>query len=73
MNEAAKIHTGGSYDFMAPSLPPGMTRPAAAAWIGEDPRAGLFRDLISAGTGTRRAAERHAHLRLPSRPPDRRA
>jgi hypothetical protein len=59
MNEAAKIHTGGSCDFMAPSLPPGMTRQAAAAWIGEDPQAAdkVFRDLMSASTGTRRAVQ----------------
>jgi hypothetical protein len=45
---------------MAPSLPPGMTRQAAAAWIHEDPQAAadkVFRDLMSAGTGTRRAAQ----------------
>ena len=59
MNEAAKIHTGASYDFMAPDLPPGMTRQAAAAWIREDPQAAdkVFRDLMSASTGTRRAVQ----------------
>jgi hypothetical protein len=59
MNEAAKIHTGGIYDFMAPNLPPGMTRQAAAAWIREDPQAAdkVFRDLMSASTDTRRAAQ----------------
>ena len=59
MNEAAKIHTGGIYDFMAPNLPPGMTRQAAAEWIREDPQAAdkVFRDLMSASTGTRRAAQ----------------
>jgi hypothetical protein len=59
MNEAAKIHTGGICDFMAPNLPPGMTRQAAAAWIRENPQAAgkVFRDLISAGTGTRRAVQ----------------
>jgi hypothetical protein len=53
---------------MAPGLPPGMTRPAAAAWIGEDPQAAdkVFRDLMSASTGTPAGgAERHVHLRLP--------
>ena len=42
-----------------PTLPPGMTRPAAAAWIGEDPQAAgkVFRDLMSASTGTRRAVQ----------------
>ena len=57
MNEAAEIHTGGICDVMAPGLPPGMTRQAAAAWIGEDPQAAdkVFGDLMSAGTGTRRA------------------
>ena len=60
MNEAAKIHTGGSCDFMAPDLPPGMTRQAAAAWIREDPQAAdkVFRDLMSASTGTRRAVQK---------------
>ena len=59
MNEAAKIHTGGIYDFMAPNLPPGMTRQAAAAWIREDPQAAgkVFRDLMSASTGTRWAVQ----------------
>ena len=44
---------------MAPGLPPGMTRHAAAAWIGEDPQAAVrvFRDLMSAGTGTWRAVQ----------------
>jgi hypothetical protein len=44
---------------MAPDLPPGMTRQAAAAWIGEDPQAAdkVFRDLMSASTGTRRAVQ----------------
>ena len=57
MNEAAKIHTGGICDFMAPGLPPGMARQAAAAWIREDPQAAgkVFRDLMSASTGIRRA------------------
>ena len=59
MNEAAEIHTGGVCDFMAPSLPSGMTRQAAAAWIREDPQAAdkVFRDLMSASTGTRRAVQ----------------
>ena len=59
MNEAAKIHTGGIYDFMAPNLPHGMTRQAAAAWIREDPQAAdnVLRDLMSASAGTRRAAQ----------------
>jgi hypothetical protein len=59
MHEAAEIHTGGSCDFMAPSLPSGMTRRAAAAWIREDPQAAdkVFRDLMSASTGTRRAVQ----------------
>ena len=57
MNEAAEIPTGGSCDFLAPSLPPGMARQAAAAWIGADPQAAdkVFRDVMSASTGTRRA------------------
>jgi hypothetical protein len=59
MNEAAKIHTGGIYDFMAPNLPPGMPRQAAAAWIREDPQAAdkVFRDLMSASTDTRWAVQ----------------
>jgi hypothetical protein len=59
MNEAAKIHTGGIDDFMAPDLPPGMTRQAAAGRIREDPQAAdkVFGDLMSASTGTRRAAQ----------------
>ncbi len=59
MNEAAKIHTGGICDFMAPNLPPGMTRQAAAAWIRENPQAAdkVFRDLMSASTDTRRAVQ----------------
>ena len=68
MNEAAKIHAGGSCDFMAPSLPPGMSRQAAAAWIREDPQAAdkVFRDLMSASTGTRRAVQNGMFtLRLP--------
>jgi len=59
MNGAAKIHPGGSCDFMAPGLPPGMTRQAAAAWIREDPQAAdkVFRDLMSASTDTRWAVQ----------------
>ena len=45
--------------FHGASLPPGMTRQAAAAWIREDPQAAdkVFRDLMSASTGTRRAVQ----------------
>lgn len=59
MNGAAKIHAGGICDFMAPGLPPGMTRQAAAGRIGADPQAAgkVFGDLMSASTGTRRAAQ----------------
>jgi hypothetical protein len=44
---------------MAPDLPPGMTRPAAAGRIREDPQTAgkVFRDLMSASTGTRRAVQ----------------
>ena len=44
---------------MAPGLPPGMTRQAAAGRIRADPPAAdkVFGDLMSAGTGTRRAVQ----------------
>ncbi len=56
---AACIANGGVFDFMAPNLPPGMTRQAAVAWIREQPQAAdqLLGDLMSASTDTRWAVQ----------------
>ena len=56
---AACIANGGVYDYMAPNLPPGMTRQAAAVWIREDPQAAdkLMREMMNASTDTRWAVQ----------------
>ena len=57
---------------MAPDLPPGMTRQAAAGRIREDPQAAgkVFRDLMSASTGNRRAVQNGMFtFTCPPRPP----
>jgi len=52
---AACIANGGVFDYMAPHLPPGMTRQAAATWIREEPQeAGqLIGDMMNASTDIR--------------------
>ena len=56
---AACVANGGVFDFMAPNLPPGMTRQAAAAWIRDDPQGAdqLIRDTMRASTDTRWAVQ----------------
>ena len=56
---AACIANGSILDYMAPNLPPGMTRQTAAAWIRDGPQAAdkLIRDLMNTSTDTRWAVQ----------------